>query len=90
LTFWPRATAIDALVALVCGSGVAEVFTGANAAAAPVERLAASASLALVVAVTAGVTTSLLRRPDPMRGGRVFFDRVAHGYGDVLNPDRSA
>lgn len=87
LALWPRASAPDALIAIVCGIGAAAFrLIGAlpNSSAAD---WASAALMGMIASVCAGFAVSLLRKPDPLQAGSIFFDRLTHGHGDVLNPD---
>ena len=90
LTFWPRATAIDALFALLSGLGAAEASIVLGGGHPTLESLSVGSVIACLVGAAAGFVTSFLRTPDPLRGGGVFFDRVLHSSGDVVNPDKGA
>ena len=90
LTFWPRASASDAIFALLCGLGSAEAIFLAQGGTPRLETLASGALVACLAGVLAGLASSLLRSPDPLRKGAVFIERIFHGEGDVLNPDKGA
>ena len=90
LTFWPRATAVDALFALLCGLAAAEASIVLGGGRPTLESLSIGSTIACLVGAGAGFISSLFRTPDPLRGGGAFFDRVLHGYGDVVDPDKGA
>ena len=91
LSLWPRASSADALIALLAGLAGAEAVIVAGGSATPsIDRLAASAVIACVLATLAGFTVSLLRRNDPVTQGGAFVQGVLHGESDVLRPDKGA
>jgi hypothetical protein len=66
------------------------VIVAGGSATPSIDRLAASAVIACVLATLAGFTVSLLRRNDPVTQGGAFVQGVLHGESDVLRPDKGA
>jgi cation/acetate symporter len=90
LAFWPRASASDATFALLCGLGAAEAVIVSHGSAPTLALLAAGALIACLAGALGGMASSLMRAPDPLRGGGVFIDRLLHAESDVLHPDKGA
>lgn len=90
LSVWPRASSVDATIALLAGLASAEAVVATGTGAPTIERLAASALIACVVATLAGLVASLVRRDDPVRQGSAFVHELLHGETDVLHPDKGA
>ena len=73
-------TSADALLALLAGLAGAEAVIVVGGSATPsIDRLAAAAVIACVIATLAGFTVSLLRRNDPVTQGGAFVQGVLHG-----------
>ena len=90
LSIWPRASSVDATIALLAGLASAEAVIATGAGVPTIDRLAASAVLACLVATVAGFAASLIRREDPVRQGGAFVHELLHGETDVLHPDKGA
>jgi cation/acetate symporter len=90
LSIWPRTSSSDATIALLAGLATAEAVIALGADAPSLDRLAASAIIACVVATLAGFAASLLRSDDPEGQGGAFVHELLYGETDVLHPDKGA
>ncbi len=87
LTLWPRATSVDATVALLVGLVSAEILIGVRPLAAGLDRYALSALLACGAALAAGIFTSLMRRHGA-DDGNTFSRAMLNESGEWLHPDK--
>jgi cation/acetate symporter len=87
LALWPRATSVDATIALLIGLLSAEVLIGVKPLASGFDRFAVSALLACTTSLLAGLLTSLLRRQTANEGS-TFTHAILHDSGEWLHPDK--
>ncbi|MDH7797348.1 MULTISPECIES: hypothetical protein [unclassified Beijerinckia] len=88
LSLWPRAAALDAVIALLVGLLVVGLIIALGDTTPSIERLAASALAAFVAACAVGIATSFRHSDEQSRSGRMFVQGVLHGDSDLLNTDR--
>ena len=89
LTLWPRATGIDATLALLVSLATAEAVIMFGSPQPQIVQLAMAAGAGCALGLAVGIATSFLRAKDPTSPGGIFVTRLLHGQADVLNPDKA-
>jgi hypothetical protein len=89
LIFWPRASALDALVALVTGLAATEAAMIVMGGVVTSAHLAGASLIGAAAGIAAGFVSSIVRGGDRQQGAS-FVRTMLHGRTEMPNFDRGA